>query len=198
MQEIEILVKVSTPVEEALKILQKYSFIGSKKVLDIYFYDPLRKDLQPDETAKIYRCCRLRKKDDHSFMAYKNDHYNERGEWQYSDEYETEVSDFEQALHILSKLGLAPLIEIDNIKHTFCTEYFEIVLEEVKKLGVFLEVELISAPRGYDTIEKKKAFIQEFIDGLDFEVSAEVNAGKPELMIRYLSEINELPTKRSA
>ena len=43
--------------------------------------------------------------------------------------------------HILDALGFTELVRIDNRKHTFTTDEYEVVLEDVKDLGVFLEVE---------------------------------------------------------
>ena len=48
MKEIEILVEVYSPIEEVINILSKFKYLGTKEVVDTYYYDPLRKNLKPN------------------------------------------------------------------------------------------------------------------------------------------------------
>jgi adenylate cyclase class IV len=57
-----------------------------------------------------------------------------------------------------------------------------IEFESVKDLGLFLEVEFCTDD-DVDVATVKKE-IQQFIDSLGLAVSKELNAGKPELMLR--------------
>ena len=82
-------------------------------------------------------------------------------------------------------MGLKELVRIDNNKHIFETEEFEIVLEEVKNLGLFLEVENKNLK---GTIKEIKNSILKFIKNLNFKFE-EMNQGKPELMLQELSKI---------
>jgi len=183
MKEIEILVEVFDSKEVVLEKLQSLNFQGVKKTLDIYFFDPLRKNLQPDNDNRLTESCRLRNKNGKALLAYKTDNFDENGVWIYSDEHETEISDFKIGHTILSHLGMQPLIELENEKHTFLTDEFEIVFEDVKNLGLFLEVEAHTLSET-ESVQDVKKRIQNFIDGLQVNVSEELNAGKPELMIR--------------
>ncbi len=182
MKEVEILVEVFSKKEDSLKKLQKFDFVGKKEVLDIYFFDPKKENLKP-KNNKLTECFRIRKKDSKSFITYKTDHFNKQENWVYSDEEETEIKDFEIMQTILKKLGFEELIIIDNFKHTFLTEKYEIVLEEVKNLGLFLEVERLNV-NDDENIEKVKKEIFDFINTLKIKTSEELNMGKPELMLR--------------
>jgi adenylate cyclase, class 2 len=182
MKEIEILIEVKSTKEEALKALEQFEFQGMKKTLDIYFYDPLRQDLQADENNRLKNCFRLRKKNGKSSIAYKVDYFNDN-EWSHSDEYETEVKDFDAVLQIIEKLGLQELIRVDNEKHTFLIPVYEIVLEDVKNLGLYLEVEKLAQVSDEKVVETKEE-IRTFIKTLGIEFGNEQNAGKPELLIR--------------
>ncbi len=182
MKEIEILVEVKSPKEGALKVLEKFEYQGIKKTLDVYFSDPLRTTLQPDTSGRLTASFRLREKDGKSSVAYKVDHFNNT-EWSHSDEYETEVKNFESMYQVINKLGLKELIRIDNEKHTFITPDYEIVLEDVKGLGLFLEVEKLNQVPDSEIVQTKDQ-IREFIKGLGLELGDEQNAGKPELMLR--------------
>lgn len=182
MKEIEILVEVKSTKETALTALERFSAHGVKRTLDIYLHDPLRKELQPDENNKLHRSFRLRKKDGKNFLTYKIDHFN-GNLWNYSDEFETEVEDFDKMLLILKNLGFEDLVRVDNDKHTFTTPDYEIVLEEVKGLGLFMEVERIDDVEESNVVEAKEE-IRNFLKSLNLEFGDEQNAGKPELMLK--------------
>lgn len=40
MKEIEILVEVYSPIEEVIKVLDKFTYEGVKETIDVYYYDP--------------------------------------------------------------------------------------------------------------------------------------------------------------
>lgn len=64
MKEIEILVSVNDDQEKVLAKLSKYSYVGQKRMIDTYFYDPVRDNLKPDdETLEITECFRTREKE---------------------------------------------------------------------------------------------------------------------------------------
>lgn len=183
MKEIEILVEVFDEKEKVLKALSTFEYVGEKKTLDVYFFDPLRKDLQPAEDGRLTRSFRLREKDGKCSMAYKMDNFDEKGIWIYSDEFETSFGDLKTMEEVVKYLGLKELVRIDNTKHTFKTSEYEIVLEEVKDLGLFMEVELLHQVEDSEVLSAKQK-IQAFIDALGIHVGEELNAGKPELMLR--------------
>ena len=180
MKEIEILYPLSNDIKDVFTKLEKFEHQGAKNTLDIYYVDEKRSDLKPSN-GKIYKCFRLRQKNDQAFITYKNDHYD--GEtWLYSDEHETAVESFDEACNIVDCLGLTELVRIDNTKHTFITPNYEIVIEEVKDLGNFLEVELLVSDDVTD-IESEKQKIRDFVEDLGLNPGEELNSGKPELML---------------
>jgi len=211
MKEVEILVEILEDKESVLKKLEQFNFVGVKKVLDVYFTDSKREELKPDEKGRLNNCFRLRKtrldssrqEDDKNYLAFKKDHF-ENDIWSHSDEYETEVEDFETTMEIIRHLGFEVLIEIENEKHTFLTDKprtlfsklfnrpatenqevrgkYEIVFEDVKNLGLFLEVERLKVGDD-ENIEEIKKEIWKFIKNLNIKTSKELNAGKPELML---------------
>ena len=182
MKEVEILVKVRDTKKQAFLILKQFNFVGKKNVLDIYFFDEKRDSLKLIE-GKLTECFRLRRKDKVNYVTYKIDKFNKNGNWLYSEEEETEIKDFDTAVKIISYLGLKPLVEIHNCKYTYHTKKYEIVLEDVKDLGLFLEVERLKVDDIEDIIKIKKE-IFEFIVFLGIDFEKELNVGKPELMLR--------------
>ena len=182
MKEVELLVSIKDNKKNVLKKLEQFNFVGVKKTLDIYFYDPKRTELSPDKNGRLNQCLRLRKKDNKFYLAYKIDHFD-NDIWLYSDEYEVEISDIETGMKILENLGLKILVQIENQKYTFLTDKYEIVFEEVKNLGLFLEVERLVVSDNEKIVNVKKE-IKDFIQSLKIKIGEEQNAGKPELMLR--------------
>ncbi len=182
MREIEILAELFDSVEEVHEILKKFDYKGNKRTVDVYFYDPLRSDLQMNADGKLMACCRIREKNGKGYVAYKTDHY-ENGKWQYSDEYETEVADASVLKEVFFRLGLRELVTVDNVKHTYVTPDYEIVIEEVKNLGNFIEVEVLHDDENLTVSDLKKKAI-DFMNSLQFRFGKELNAGKPELLLK--------------
>lgn len=181
MKEIEILVEVYEDMEKLKEVFKNFNYIGLKKTIDEYYYDPLRETLKPDKNGGLNHCLRLRKKNNEYSITYKDDVF-ENGKWLYSDEYETKVESLEMTQEILKKLGLVKFIEIDNEKETYTYENYEIVIENVKDLGIFVEVEYCTNDDVDVKVEKNK--IQEFINNLGINVSEELNMGKPEMYMK--------------
>lgn len=189
MKEIEILVEVFNDKQSALTKLEKFNFKGLKDTYDIYYLDLKRKNLQPDKDGKLKECLRLRNKDNKFFLTHKKDNFDESGNWLYSDEYEVEVSDFKVASKIVNNLGFEKLVEVKSHKNYFVHDNYEIVLEEVENLGLFLEVELINAEHIID-IKKAKVEIWQFIRSFGLKTSDELLVGKPELILRKMSNLD--------
>ena len=183
MKEIEILVEVYEDINKMKNILEKFEYVGKKNVIDEYYYDPKRDDLKPDTNNKIYKCLRLRSKDNNYTITYKDDIY-ENGIWLYSDEYETKIESIDVGREIIKKLGLKKFIEINNEKETYISGEYEIVFENVKDLGFFMEVEYCT-DKDVD-VKKIKSQIQNFIDDLNINTSKELNMGKPEMYLKSI------------
>lgn len=188
MKEIEILVEVYDDIKKIKEAFKDFTYIGLKKTIDEYYYDPLRDNLKPDKKGGLNHCLRLRQKNDEYSITYKDDVF-ENGKWLYSNEYETKVESLNITKQIFKKLGLIKFIEIDNEKETYTFNDYEIVIENVKDLGLFLEVEYCTDIDVDVKMEKNK--IQEFINSLGINVSEELNIGKPEMhMKKHNIEIN--------
>lgn len=184
MQEIEVLVRVEEDIpDRILKRLKDVSeFIEKSKVYDIYYYDPLRQNLSPNEKMELKEAFRLRKKGDKNFITYKVDKFDDKGKWLFSDENETLIESFDEVSEIIKKLGLKQLIIVDMEKYFFENSEYKIALEYVKDLGSFLEVE--SKKIDVVDVANERNLIMDFINGLEVDLSDDVGIGKPELLIK--------------
>ena len=173
MREIEILVKVNESKESALNKLESFQKKGIKETID-YYYD--LKEKEP-----ITKWLRIRKTKDKNFITFKEDHFKE-DKWSYSDEYETEIKDENIVKKILENLGYESLVTVDNTKYLFQEGNFEIALEDVKNLGVFLEIEKMNVEESENVDEVRKE-IFELIKKTGIDTSEEVHVGKPEMLM---------------
>jgi len=182
MKEVEILVEVLDNKNKILASLKKFKFKGKKKTQDIYFFDHLRKNLQAKDGKILKEWFRIRKKNHENYITYKEDVF-EKDKWTHSHEYETKIQDLDVLKQIIEKLGFKELIKINNIKHTYESPDYEIVLEEVEDLGLFLEVEKLKV-RGNADISRIRKEIRDFIESLKIKVCPDLNLGKPELLLK--------------
>ncbi len=181
MKEIEVLVEVYDDILNIKRKFEKFNYEGLKETIDEYYYDPKRDTLKPDKENQLSHCLRLRSKNDNYFITYKDDIF-EDGKWLYSNEYETKVESIDIIKEIFEKLGLVKFIKIENKKETYTYNNYEIVIENVKDLGIFMEVEYCTNEDVDVKLIKKE--IQNFIDSLELNVSEELNMGKPEMYMK--------------
>lgn len=181
MKEIEVLVEVYDDIEEIKGKFKCFEYKGLNRTIDEYYYDPERKTLKPDEDNQLSHCLRLRTKNDKYFITYKDDVFD-NGKWLYSNEYETSIGSIEIMKEIFNRLGLIKFIEINNRKETYLYNDYEIVLEDVKDLGTFMEVEYVTNEDVDVNLVKRQ--IYDFIEKLNINVSKELNMGKPEMYMR--------------
>ena len=188
MKEIEVEVTFDNSKEEVIKKLSKFDYIGEKEICDIYYYDPLRDTLKPESDLRLNETFRLRKTNNSFYITYKKQHFDGKL-WVYSDEYATKVEKYDIVKSIITLLGLEPLIIVHNKRKIYKYEDYEIELEEVDGLGIFIEVERLSN----DSDEMKvKEEIREFIRSLKLKNVKELNIGKNQylLSIKMNKKIN--------
>ncbi len=181
MIELEILVEVFDLYNSIEKELSKFNFVKECLIEDTYYYDPLRKNLKPNTYGKTFECLRIRNYAGESKLTYKQDVYNKEI-WQYSNENEVSIDNFNEMDKILSQLGFQKLLTIHNKRKYYIHENYKIVLEDVENLGIYLEVEF-KGDLQKEEINQEKQKIWHFIKSLKLKTSEELNAGKPELFI---------------
>ena len=180
MKEIEVEVTFDNKLEEVIKILSKFEFKGEKEIYDTYYFDPLRKNLQPEPNLRLNENFRVRRYEEWCFITYKKQHFEGKS-WIYSDEYETKVEDYDVMEKIVEMLGLEPLISVHNKRRVYRCDEYEIELEEVENLGVFIEVERMSNTS--DDEMKIKEEIRDFIRSLKLKNVRELNIGKNQYLL---------------
>lgn len=183
-QEVEILYQVNQTIESAQEILDAIDAkkLSSKRTVDEYFYNKATSQFLPKEDMAITECLRIRQAGDAAYYTYKKDIFLADGAWSHSDEYETGVDDPETLRQELLKQQYTPLVVVDCQKTKYMWKEYEITLEDVTNLGVFLEIEHVADQ--HDDIALVKAQIREDMKKLGFTTLEEVTTGKPELLLR--------------
>lgn len=179
MKEIEVEVAFDNTKKEMIELLSKYEYLGEKEIYDIYYYDPLRDNLKPESNLRLNETFRIRKTDKGCYMTYKKQHFKGKL-WIYSDEYEVAIENFETVKTIISMLGLEYLITVHNKRRVYRYNNFEIELEDVEGLGIFLEVERLSS--NADGMKVKEE-IRNFIRNLNLKNVRELNIGKNQYLL---------------
>jgi len=186
-KEIETLVEVLGDAEELERYLRThFTFDEEVNFIDTYYYDPLRPELQDNERAGAKGSLRIRNRNGQKVLiTHKIDQYDEQGLWLYSDEIEFEIGDELKAQELFKALGLKKHTSLYINTLFFIASDFEIALQRVKDLGIYLEVEYkksdgISSDGDIRNVKKE---IQKFIDLLPIKTSPEINAGKLKLAL---------------
>ncbi len=110
------------------------------------------------DTMKTFR---IRRSSKGNFICHKYCHLGADNRVTHRDEYETKIEDAEIVLAVLK--ALVPDLEvthIEKIRTTYVYENFEIVLDDVKNVGTFVEIEMKSQ---VDDIEQAQQQLLDFM-----------------------------------
>lgn len=176
-EEIEIKAVLKNPKEVERKLRKISRFIGEKKQVDEYFV-PRHKDFFAKDQVVEY--LRVRHEKGKNNVGYHFCHMGRKGELLKTDEYETEVKDPKMMSLILKKLDMANRVTVAKQRKYFEYKNFEIVLDNVRALGNFIEIEA-KKPAGSVEMTKKKCYglLEEL--GADWEKAP--NKGYPDMII---------------
>lgn len=119
---------------------------------------------------------RLRTSDNGLFITYKHFHPENSHITDYCDEFETKVESIETMEKIFAAIDIKEVATIDKSRSTWVFEEVEIVIDEVKELGVFMELEC----KGHFSDAKAgKAHLYAVLEKLGAEVGEEDLRGYP-------------------
>ncbi|MFH1644729.1 MAG: class IV adenylate cyclase [bacterium] len=90
----------------------------------------------------ILQFIRIRFQKGKNIVCYKNRHITETGKTLYCDEYETGIDDGKIMMKIFNSLGYTDQTVLKKKRHTYEAGDFDIVIDDVEDLGMFVEVEL--------------------------------------------------------
>ncbi len=134
MLEIEAKARVRDLSEIEKKLVElKAEFIKEEEQEDLYFNHACKDFSKTDEAL------RLRKVGEKTFLTYKGAKIEKLTKTR--EEYEVEVDNFNNAKKILEKLGFKEVAKVKKKRRYFRLKEYLISLDEVQKLGSFVEIE---------------------------------------------------------
>ena len=153
-KEIEVKIQITEDDLGKLKewLGENAEFTGSVTQTDYYLNNPKA----PFFYASDYRgkdCddyLRIRKTDKKNYLCLKRIHRGEKGEPLYCDEYEVVVDDAEKTLQLMKVSGFTDITVLAKQRSTYLYDIFEVAIDTVQDLGVFVEVELKKEVDGHE------------------------------------------------
>ncbi len=183
--EVEIKVKVDSLLEVREKVSKIGKLIKAIKQIDDY-YIPAHRDFFAHKPNPV-EFLRIRTNPDKIVLEYtKKINPKDDGDYDYAEEYETEILNKEEMEKILGFMDFKKVLTIEkNREYWMCGE-IEMALDTVKDLGTFIEAEAKGDFK--DEKEAKKACI-EFLESLGIKdaQNTQIKKGYPEMLFEKLS-----------
>ena len=122
----------------------------------------------PDGKKDALDYLRIRVTDEKNYLCFKKVKSREENKF-YCDEYEVEISDPMVALELFKTIGYTDITVVSKKREFFLFDIFEIAIDDVKDLGVFVEVEIKKRVKSVETGHKKICELLEKIGIKSFE-----------------------------
>ncbi len=177
MEEVEIKVILKNPKEAIESLKKKAKFVKEKNQKDEY-YIPEHKDFFSEHPTKEYLRIRYEKGKNH--LGYHLCHFSEDRTLLKTDEYETKVESPETISKILKKLDMIKKITVTKNRKSYKYKGFEILVDYIKELGYFLEIE---AKKIESSIEETKKECYIILEELGVEWEKALNMGYPDMIL---------------
>jgi len=132
-------IEVKFLLEDLVAMRQRLVALGATFTTPRTYEENLLFDTPDAQLRRQGRLLRLRR-DRRNRITYKEPPTHHDVDFKIMQEYEVEVSDFDQAHAILAKLGFALALRFEKYRETFIYQGAEIVLDEVP-FGIFMEIE---------------------------------------------------------
>jgi len=140
MREIEVKLRANN-FEEVEKKLKEKGCVLSEPISQHDVIYSLKNSTEEFESAKEGdNIIRIRHLKDKAILTLKQQRSNELDNL----EYETEVKDPDEMHNILITLGWGPVVEVNKIRKKGKLGEYEICLDQVEKLGTFVELEKLT------------------------------------------------------
>ncbi len=169
MLELEVKAALSDDVLERLRRLH-LPRVDRQVQVDTYYKHPCIDFVATDEALRIRRA------EGATTVTYKGPRLSR--ETKMREEHELVVSDFREARAVLERLGFTPVATVEKTRERFERDDMCIVVDDVKGLGRFIEVEMLLEER----IEQAEERIFQFLEGLGISRASTIRDSYLELL----------------
>lgn len=153
-REIEVKIQITEKDLDGLKewLEKKAKFTGSISQVDYYLNNPKAPFFYVSEWRgkECDDYLRIRKTDKQHYLCLKRVHRGEKGKPLYCDEYEVMVNDADKTLELMKASGFTDITILAKQRDTYLYDIFEVAIDVVADLGVYVEVELKKEVEGYE------------------------------------------------
>ena len=150
MKEVELLFRIDEDIAKKVRNELKDLLISKNREVDVYFYPPHKDFIVTDDGRENLR---VRQSGVKKEFTYKKVIYN-KGIYSHSIEKNVDVSDVGDLIDILESVGFRKYIIIDKERETFRDKNFIITIDNVKNLGLFIEIEWAGSDGDENNIQK--------------------------------------------
>ena len=172
--EIEIKFPLNNP-EDVKRFLDENGKLVSREVFqkDTYFI-PIHRDFL--NVKYPFEWLRLRESQRGFSVNYKHFHPENVRKTDYCDEFETKIENVEAIKKIFQSLNIKEAVVVEKIRTTWMFKEVEIVIDEVKDLGSYIELETTAQ---FENPQDGKTFLYEILKKLNAKVREEDLRGYP-------------------
>lgn len=182
--EVEIKVKADNFEEIKTKVAGMGKLVKSIRQVDEY-YAPVQRDFYHAKPHP-FEFLRIRTNPDKTVLEYcKSVNKKDDGDYDYAEEYETEIKEPAEMRQILERLDFKQVLVIDKQREYWLCGDIEIALDEIKGLGSFVEAE---AKGNFGDFREAKSACFTMLKNLGIAdpEKAEVKRSYPELYLEGL------------
>jgi len=173
-REIELRFPLHNP-QEVIEFLNNNAIITNKGLAqkDSYF-NPAHKDFLGVKYP--FQWLRIRETPKGCSLDYKHFHPENVEKTDYCDEFQSRVENANTIRKILTMLDFKESVVVDKTRSTWLFKDVEIAIDNVKSLGIFMELE---AKKDFENPKQAKAYLYEILKELNAKVGEEDIRGYP-------------------
>lgn len=184
----EITVQVLQPKEEVFALLQKQGFCITETftMKDWYFCKKSFKQIARmkyntllKQSILVRYVCGAKEK---QYMMYKDKVYNAKGDCVQEQKIKTEIASSASAVEVLQKAQISLWAEVENHSTVFEKGLFSLAVQEIKDLGVFIELEEDETMKNASVNEKLR-LLQQKIQSLGLNLGDDYFCKKPYMLL---------------
>ncbi len=172
--EIEIRFPLKNFVEVKEFLNQNAKLVSENVCQKDSYYIPTHRDFLAFDYP--FEWLRLRKSPKGMFITYKHFFPENVKKTDYCDEFETKIDNFEAMERMFKSLNFKDAVVVEKSRTTWIFEEVEIVIDDVKDLGFYIELE---ATGNFESPQDGKLYLYKILKKLNAQVGGEDLRGYP-------------------
>ena len=186
MKETEITIQIYTPLEETIKILKEQGFKEKRDVImdDHYFTSLL--EINNKTYAEIMKNSILLRaflgNENKHLLIYKNKEFDADGNVVCEEKVNCPVSDIYSAEKILKIANFNNFVNISTHIIVFEKEHVEFAIQDVKNLGLFIEIEEFNYMKDMSPEQKAQELVK-IANSLNLKLGTDYNCKKVQMLL---------------